>query len=159
MSFMQVDHNKAQQGSYMPPEGIYEVIISSMQYNVTQSGTEYLQVKLDIRTDVMQEGMGESINWPIWRKKEPTPMDPDGFPSGVIQSLSRCAGLENGKSYPTMDAWINDLLRKPLRVEIKHNEWNGRVRPRVSYIYETEYPDVRAEAAGFVPVDDAEMPF
>lgn len=159
MAFVKINHDEARQGPYMPPEGFYEVIIASMQYAATNSGTEYLRVKLDIRADIAQEGAGESIDWPIWRKKEPTPRDPDGFPNGTIQAISRCAGLESGVEYANMDAWINALLQRPIRVEIRHNEWQGRVRAQVSYLHETEHPVVNPTPKGFIAVSDEEVPF
>ena len=50
------------------------------------------------------------------------------------------------------------LAGRPVCVDIKHEEWNDRVRARVAYSYETEYPEVKA-GSEFAPVDDDDLPF
>jgi len=157
-SFMKVNHDQAQQGRYMPPEGRYECLIKAARYDMTRGGTEYLHITLAIRNDVEQEGMGETIDWPVWRKKAPTPRDPDGFALGTIQHLSKVVGFENGREFPTIDDWMRALVDRPVCVDIKHEEWNDRVRARVAYSYETEHPEVKS-GSDFAPVDDEDLPF
>lgn len=160
MGFMTVDHSKAQQGRYLAPEGIYECMISAVRFNVTKRGTEYLQIILSIREDVEQEGAGEHIDWPVWRKKEPTRNDPDGFPLGTIQHISRVVNLPNGVSFETFDDWTKAITGKPIRVEIKHEEFNGSTQAKVSYVHETEHPGIDPKCLGFVPVaPDEDLPF
>ena len=160
MGFMTVDHSKAQQGRFLAPEGTYECIISAARINKTQKGTEYLQINLSIREDVEQPCAGENIEWPVWKKKEPTRNDPNGFPQGTIQHISRVVKLENGLSFDTFDDWTRAIQGKPIRVEIRHEEYNGSTRARVSYVYATEHPEVSLRDQGFVPVDaDEELPF
>lgn len=159
MAFVTIDHSKAQQGRYMPPEGVYECLIKNAQNSMTRNGTEYLQINLTIRDDVAQEGAGETIDWPVWRKKAPTRNDPDGFPAGTIQHISRVTGLANGTNFETIDDWMRALSNKPIRVEIRHEEYNGNTRARVSYVHETEQPDISPQAQGFVEVKDGELPF
>lgn len=159
MAFLTVNHDEAQQGRYVAPEGFYECVISEARYDKTKGGTEYLRITLTIRDDVEQEGMGERIDWPIWRKKAPTPRDPDGFPVGTIQQLSRVMQFAQGKEFASIDEWMAALAHKPLRVEIKHEEYNGRTNARVAYIFDTEHPNVSIKNQGFVEVEDEELPF
>ena len=160
MSFMTVDHSKAQQGRYMPPEGEYECLIQEAKYDTTRGGTEYLRITLRIREDVEQEGQGETIDWPVWKKKQPTSKDPEGFPAGTIQHISRVVNFENGTSFDSIDDWMRALAKKPIKVEIRHEEYQGNTNARVRYVHETEYSNVSLSAQGFVAVDpDEEMPF
>lgn len=160
MSFLTIDHTKAQQGRYMPPEGQYECLIKEAKYDQTQKGTEYLRITLDIRDDVSQEGMGETIDWAVWKKREPARVDPAGFPLGTIQHISRVVGFDNGQSFGTIDEWMKALVKKPIRVEIRHEEYNGTARARVGYVFETEHPDISLSTQGFTPVaTDEELPF
>ena len=158
MSFLKIDHEKAQQGRYMPPEGSYECLIKMAKYNMTRNGTEYLHIALLVRDDVEQEGMGESIDWSVWRKRSPGRHDPDGFAAGTIQHISKVVGFENGMEFATIDDWMRALKGRTVRVEIKHEEYNDRVRARVAYSYETEHPEVKS-GSDFAPVDDEDLPF
>lgn len=159
MSFVSVDHSKAQQGQFTPEPGLYECVIASAKLATTRNGAEHISLTLEIRDDVPQDGQGESFNWPLWKKKQPRPSDPAGFHAGTIHSISRVVGLENGKSYDTIDDWLRAIIRKPIRVEVRHEEFNGRTQARVSYCFETEHPNLSAAAQGFVQVDDEELPF
>ena len=159
MGFITVDHNKAQQGRYMAPEGIYECLIHEAKFDKTAKGTEYIHITLGIRDDVPQEGQGENIDWPVWKKKEPSRQDPNGFPAGTIQHISRVVKLANGADYATIDDWFKAITRKPIRVEVKHEEYLGTTRARVGYVYETEHPKVSLAGQGFVQVGEDDLPF
>lgn len=160
MSFLKIDHEKAQQGRYMPPEGQYECLITMAKYNMTRNGTEYLHISLLIRDDVEQEGMGEVIDWSVWRKRKPGRQDPDGFAAGTIQHISKVVGFENGMEFSTIDDWMRALKGRTVRVEIKHEEYNDRVSAKVAYSYPSEHPNLGpAIPQGFVEVDDADDPF
>ncbi|MHC1785456.1 MAG: DUF669 domain-containing protein [Christensenellales bacterium] len=156
MSFT-VNHSQASQGRFVAAEGIYECLIKGAKRAETRGGTAYLQLELFIREDIAQQSQGEVIEWPVWRKKEPGRSDPEGFPIGTIQHISRIAGFENGQEFPTLDAWLLALTGRPIRVEIKHEEYNGSTQARVWKVYESQKPAVQA---GFVAVDPGEeMPF
>ena len=160
MSFLKIDHEKAQQGRYMPPEGQYECLITMAKYNMTRNGTEYLHISLLIRDDVEQEGMGEVIDWSVWRKRKPGRQDPDGFAAGTIQHISKVVGFENGMEFSTIDDWMRALKGRTVRVEIKHEEYNDRVSAKVAYSYSSDHPNLGpAIPQGFVEVDDADVPF
>lgn len=155
---IKVDFNQAQQGRFVAPEGQYECIIKAARHDMTKGGTEYLHITLVIREDVEQVGQGEVIDWSVWKKKIPTQRDPEGFPIGVIQHISKVVKFDNGQEFATFDDWMKALAGKPVCVEIKHDEFNGRTSAKVAYSHETAYPEVAA--AGFVAVtDDEDLPF
>lgn len=159
-SFLKINHSQAQQGRFVAPEGRYECIIRSARYDSTMGGTEYLRITLDIRNDVPQECQGEAIEWSVWRKKQPGPRDPDGFAIGTIQHLSKVVGFDNGQEFASIDDWMRALSGRLICVDIKHEEFNGRINARVSYSYETEHPNVQPGAdMPAVNDDDSDFPF
>lgn len=159
MAFITVDHSKARQGRWVAPEGFYECIIGAAKISRTNKGTEYLQISLGVRADVEQEGAGEVIDWPVWKKREPTRNDPGGFPAGTIHHLSRVAGIPNNQNFETIDEWMRAITRKPIRVEIRHEEYNGETRAKVAYIYDSQAPAPSLQSQGFVEVKDEDLPF
>lgn len=144
-----INHAEASQGRYVAPEGNYECIISGAQYATTKGGTDFIAIALEIRRDVQQAGQGETIEWPVWKRKEPAKSDPEGYPSGTIQHISRMVKLENGKKYSSLDDWMEDIIKKPIKVTVKHDEYNGNTRAKVAYVYEAEYPVLDAEDLPF----------
>jgi len=150
-----IDHTKASQGRYMPPEGAYEVVIASIRENQSRNGARYLDVKLVIRSDVLQEGQGESFQHAIWRKKAPGPSDPEGFPQGLIQNISKCVGIDNGMNFTSLTEWMECLPGRPIRVTIRHEEYNGAMQARVAYIHPPEIP----YEPGATAISPEDLPF
>ncbi len=149
----------------MPPEGDYEVTIESAAQNETRNGAQFLDLKLLIRPDVNQDGQGETIQYQVWRKKKPRTNDPDGFPIGTIQNVSKCVGFENGVSFASLDEWLDALVDKAIKVTVRHEEYNGTTSARVGYVNPSESPYVPGTpgsldaSSGFVQVDPDALPF
>lgn len=137
------------------PEGDYEFIISSCRTNATRGGTEYIDVQMTVRNDVAQNQQNRVVYHAIWRAKTPAPEDAacDGFRARDINQLSRAAALENGKSYSGLDEWCADLVGKPVRATVYHDDYNGNVSARIRRMNKTTYPEVqhRAQAYGAAP--------
>jgi hypothetical protein len=151
-----VDHQQAGQERYLPPEGDYEVAIGAVKRAVTGKGTEYIDITLRIRDDVKQEGAGKRFDYPLYRLREPTPVDPDGYPNSKVQRLSLACGISNGTSFDSIDEWMKALEDKNLRVTVRHEIYNDRPVARVAYLYASKVPG----GNGFVQVDDNEdLPF
>ena len=96
---------------HLAPEGDYEVVVAEAKFDRTFGGKDYIKLTLRIREDLEQEGLGETIEFPIWKRRDPTTKDPDGYPNGTLQMLSRCTGLDNGLQLngldDLLDAWTN----------------------------------------------------
>lgn len=169
MSF-NVDHSQA---SSLLPEGEYECIIKFARQTATPKGIPFIDIPLIIRKDVENPKKGGKIYHSLWMKNEPTQADMacDGYSAKQIQSLSKAAGLPNGKAYASIDDWCNDLAGKLIRVTVYHSEYKGKVNVRVRWANETQYPNVIAEDAetqtvlqdeGFMPIQgsfDDDVPF
>lgn len=178
MSF-EVNHNEASTGGGIIPTGEYEVIIKSAIEDCSKSGTMFINVPLIIRNDVEQPFKNAYIWHKIWQLKQPSDADIacGGYSSKGIQNLSKAAGLQNGKKYDDLEAWGDDLKGKLLRVNVKHEEYNGETQVKVRYVNETKEPvcnHVFKSAAGqpatvpednnnfgFYPIneDDEDLPF
>lgn len=137
-----VNHDEAAQGNTLIAEGEYEVILKAPHEDATKAGTPYLNIPMVIRNDIAQKYQNAYIWHAIWLKKEPTKEDEacGGYSSKRIQSLSKAAGLPNGKQYKNLSDWMQDLHQKMVRVTVKHEEYNGNMQVRVGYIHETKYP-------------------
>jgi hypothetical protein len=151
-----IDHTQATTDRYLPPEGEYEVSVETAKTSVTGKGTEYIDITLRIRDDIKQEGAGRRFQYPIYKLREPTPVDPDGYPNNKVQRLSKGCGIGNGTTFESIEGWMAALVGKNLRVTVRHETYNDRVQPRVAYINESKIPGGTA----FLQVDDdEEMPF
>ena len=133
------------------PEGEYEFLITSCRINATRGGTEYIDVQLTVRNDIAQKQQNRVVYHAIWRAKQPKPDDAacDGFMASNINQLSRAANLTNGKSYNGIDEWCSDLVGKPLRAVVYHDEYNGNTNARVNRLNKTNFPDVQHRGQGY----------
>lgn len=175
-----VDYSQASGNSGgIVPEGEYEVIIKSAIEDATPRGAMFINVPLIIRNDIEQPYKNAYIWHKIWQLKQPSDADKacGGYSSKGIQNLSKAAGLENGKKYPDLQAWGDDLKGKLIRVKVKHEEFNNETQVRVQYVNETKHPECKhvfKSAAGqpaavppemtndnFYPLneDDDDLPF
>jgi hypothetical protein len=146
MSFgIDVNYNEAGAGSDLLPEGEYEAIIKYVGEDVTPaSGSKvYISVVLIIRNDVDQKYKNKFIWYPLWKRKEPSPADAavGGYSIKQIQTLSKSAGLPNGKKYPDIQEWYDDLKNKVIRVTIKHELFNGEQQAKVNYVNPSKFPE------------------
>ena len=58
-------------------------------------------------------------------------------------ALGKSAGLPDGKDYESLTEFCNDLINKPVRVNLKHEEYNGKMQERVNYLNPTKFPEVK----------------
>lgn len=137
--------NEATQGSSIKPEGDYECLIAKVEERVTKNGKENLNISMVIRNDVEQNYKNGCIFDTLWKKKEPTNADLQvkGYSYGQIMALGKAAGLPDGKEYDSLEQFCGELVNKPMRVTIKHEEYNGKTQERVSWRNPTKYPTVK----------------
>lgn len=152
----------SQTGQELLPEGEYECVIDRVMEASTKNGTDYIDVKLDIREDVKNPG-GGILYESIWKAKNPTKNDRGcgGYQAWKIQQLSKAAGLQNGKSYQNLGEWGEDLLGRAVRAIVYHDTYRGKKIARIS-----EFSPSKAPAPAPTPAqewgevnDDEEAPF
>lgn len=170
MSFS-VDHKQA--STYeLPPMGDYECVIKSASQAQTKNGTPCVAIILAIRTDVSNPQKGGNLYHNLWKRKEPTPADLacGGYSIKQIQIISAAVGLENGKSYDSLDAWCDDLVNRLVLVSVYHETYNGKTNARISRFKSTQHPSYQPpqsssyNAESFMELppsddDDSDVPF
>lgn len=139
-----MNSSAAEQGS-IKPEGVYECIIASAEERVTKNGAKGLNLALVIRNDVEQKFKNGYIFHTLWKRRQPTAedMQVNGYGFGQIMALGKAAGLTDGKEYAGLEDFIADLMKRPVRVTLKHDEYNGKIQEKVDYLNPTAWPEVR----------------
>lgn len=139
------DTNKATEGNMLKPEGDYEVIILKAEKTTTPNRKEKIAVRYVIRNDIDQKFKNGLIFDDIWKKREPNEDDlsVDGFNYGQLMALARAARLPDGKEYESLDAFLAELIGKPLKVHLYHDDYNDKYYEKVDMRYPTDFPDVR----------------
>ena len=137
--------SEAAQPNSIKPEGDYECIITKVEERVNQNGKENLNISMVIRHDVEQAYKNGYIFNTIRKRKEPTEADLQvkGYGYGQIMALGKAAGLPDGKEYDSLEQFCGELVNKLMRVTIKHEEYNGKMQERVSWLNPTKYPTVK----------------
>ena len=152
------DYSQAQDFSGVKPEGDYEVLIVKAEEKQTKNGKTGLNLKMVIRNDVDQKFQNGYLFHTLWKRKEPTAADlqVNGYGFGQVMALGKAAGLPDGKDYASLAYFLADLIMKPVRVRLKHEEYNGTVQERVdcinpssftkiSHVMKKPKPDVAAD--------------
>jgi hypothetical protein len=138
------DFSKATQNNGLKPEGDYEVIIVKAQERTNKNDKTKLNFSFVIRNDVEQNYKNGYIFYELWKRKEPTAADMQvqGYSFGQIMALGKAAQLPDGKDYPDLNAFVQELINKPICVHLYHEKFKDKEREEISYIVPTKYPEV-----------------
>lgn len=134
---------EASQGSDIKPEGDYECVIAKCTERTTRNGATGLNFALVIRNDIQEQKFKNAYIWhTLWKRRNPTESDMqvNGYGFGQIMAMGKAAGLPDGKEYESLEDFCKDLIDKPIRVTLRHEEYNGKMQERVSYVNPTKYP-------------------
>lgn len=136
--------SQANMGNGIKPEGNYECMIVKAEERATKNGKFGLNISMVIRNDVQQAYQNGYIFHTLWKRREPTAADRqvNGYGFGQVMALGKAAQLPDGKDYPNLEAFLADLVGKPVLVTLKHEDYNGQKQERVSYLNPTKYPEV-----------------
>lgn len=141
--------SEATQSNSLKPEGDYECLIAKAEERdyTNSKGEEKtcLNISFIIRNDVEQGYKNGHIFHTLWKRKEPTEndMQVNGYGFNQVMTLGKAAGLPDGKDYDSLEQFLGELVKKPVRVTIKHGEWNGEKREEVSWLNPTKFPEVK----------------
>ena len=136
----------ATQNDALKPEGDYECVITAIEERTTKNGATGLNITMVIRNDVQGQRYGNACLFhTLWKRKEPTEFDMqvNGYGFGQVMALGKAAGLPDGKDYDSLKQFCEELINKPVRATVKHDEYNGKKREIISYINPTKYPDCK----------------
>ncbi len=139
------DFSQATQNNGLKPEGDYEVLIVKIEERTNVNGKTKMNISMVIRNDVEQSYKNGFIFHEIWKRREPTAADMqvNGYGFGQVMALGKAAQLPDGKDYPDLNAFMQDLIDKPVRVHLRHDKFNDKEREVISYLNPTQFPEVR----------------
>lgn len=140
------DYSDVQEGGLLP-KGEYEAIIKYAGEDTTKSGTVHINVTMAIRNDINQQYKNKHIWHKLWHRKDPSPADVScgGYSNKQIMSLSKAAGLPNGKKYGSLTDWCEELEGKCVRITVEHEEYNGEPQAKVKWVNQSKHPECRHE--------------
>ena len=129
----------------LKPEGDYECIIVKIEEKTTRNGAKGLNFSMVIRNDVEQGYKNGYIFHTVWRKKNPSTYDEQvkGYNFGQLMAIAEACRLKDDKEYEYLEDFLTELNKKPLRVTLKHDDFNDRTYEKVSFFNPTVYPEVR----------------
>lgn len=139
----------ATQSDSIKPVGDYECLIARAEERTytNSKGEEKtcLNIRFLIRNDVEQNYKNGYIFHTLWKRNEPTENDKQvkGYGFNQVMALGKAAELPDGKDYDSLEQFLEELIKKPVRVTIKHGEWNGEKREEVSWLNPTKFPEVK----------------
>ena len=151
------DYSKAQQSDSIKPEGDYECIVQKIEERTTMNGKRKFSVWLVIRNDVEQGYKNGLIFHDIWAKT-PEKLTADdesvgGYNFAQLMALAQAVKLPQDKDYPDLSALIADMLNKPVKAHLYHNEYNGKTYEKIDRVTATNYPDVKHKPKPSAPAE------
>ena len=148
-----VDYSQAEQ-KHNVQDGEYEVVIRGASFNtIPTTGTEYISVKLTVRSDVAQPEQGEEIEFPLWksRPENAKASDIEGVPAWRIQQISKAVQLPENLELPTIDDWFVAIRDRAMRVTTKQDD---KGRAKVQRVEESMAQAVMPQGFTAVATDD-----
>lgn len=104
-------------------DGKYEVVITKFEESATQSGTEFVDVRLTVRNDIDQPYKNQIVFHRIWKAKATGKYNMKFF-----NTIGAAAQLQQGKQYSSIEELFQDFLGKPVLVAVKNeiSEYNDK---------------------------------
>jgi len=151
------------------PEGVYELVIKSVQEQATKSGATSLSYAFVVREDL--DGVAELAKTNAkyhkrlifannWERK-----DNSGYDMDQVQRVMKAAQIPEGTDVTSIDQ-LNDLLRgKAVRARVIINKSEGYADrndiPKWNFS-KTQYPlavDPFADSGETIDIDESDLPF
>jgi single-stranded DNA-binding protein len=131
MSFFKVDHKEAKGGAFEPVKpGMYEVIIEKAEYKVSSGGNDMIKLQMVIRDDVGQEFQKRKL------------FDNIVFADNTawkVQQFLKAVALPDGTEIADIDHCIELVSYKPVKLKVKHEEYQGKTQERVDFYEESDH--------------------
>lgn len=145
MGFKSNYSQSSQRFDNLKPEGEYECIIVKIEKKTTRNGAKGLNFSMVIRNDVEQGYKNAYIFHTVWKKRSPSMYDEqvNGYNFGQLMAIAEACRLNDNKEYNTLEDFLTELDKKPLRVVLKHDDFNDKIYEKVDFVTPTAYPEVR----------------
>ena len=115
----------------------YEMIVFDAFESENKNGKKRIVIDYVVRNDIDQDKQ----NAHLWDEQYPS-NETKKYHMGMLMGKVKALGIEEGKSYESLDDLLKDFIGKPASIRVKLEEYNGKKYPRVRFTNETKYPQV-----------------
>ena len=121
MALFSVNYEAAEQFSSIE-DGTYEVVVQAEQA-ASQSGTDFLDIRLKIRDDFQQKFRNNLIFDKVWINKQTLQ-----YPEWALQRYAKAIKIPEGVEVNTIEQFLGLITGKTLKVTVKNeqSEYNGK---------------------------------
>ncbi|MGL4697101.1 DUF669 domain-containing protein [Enterococcus larvae] len=156
MTGFKVDYNEAQDFGAVP-DGDYEVVIFNVVETATPGGAENINFDMIIRNDIQQPRQNSHLFHKLWKAK-----DTGKYNRGMVMSLAKAFGLQDGKEYSSFDDFLGDFAMRTAKVRVKNetSEYNGKTydNTNIKKFEPSKFPELQHQfksSNGVAPADNA----
>lgn len=157
MGIFSVNYEAAEQFAAIE-DGTYEVYVAQAEQSATQSGTDFLDIRLKIRDDYHQKFRNNLIFDKIYVNKSTLE-----YPIWVLQMYCKAAKVPENTDIQTIEQFLDLIKGKSMKVTVKNetSEWNGKTYEnlRVKKREQSELPPYSAKVEKAPEVSDLDLPF
>nr|DAU16357.1 MAG TPA: Protein of unknown function (DUF669) [Caudoviricetes sp.] len=122
MALFSVNYEAAEQFSSIE-DGTYEVVVAQAEQSASQSGTDFLDIRLKIRDDFQQKFRNNLIFDKVWINKQTLQ-----YPEWALQRYAKAVKIPEGVEVNTIEQFLEIIKGKTLKVTVKNeqSEYNGK---------------------------------
>lgn len=157
MGIFSVNYEAAEQFAAIE-DGTYEVYVAQAEQSATQSGTDFLDIRLKIRDDFQQKFRNNLIFDKIYVNKSTLE-----YPIWVLQMYCKASKVPENTDIQTIEQFLDLIKGKSMKVTVKNetSEWNGKTYEnlRVKKREQSELPPYSAKVEKAPEVSDLDLPF
>ncbi len=127
------------------PEGTYEALITTASEETDQTQRTRLSFTLTIRNDVQQECQNRTMFHSMYKLKDPKPMDAQvgNYSFQMIMRIAAAAKLPENKQYNSLAELMNDMVNRPVKIDVYHDEYNGKKSVKIKYWNASDKPEIQ----------------
>lgn len=157
MGIFSVNYEAAEQFAAIE-DGTYEVYVAQAEQSATQSGTDFLDIRLKIRDDFQQKFRNNLIFDKIYVNKSTLE-----YPIWVLQMYCKAAKVPENTDIQTIEQFLDLIKGKSMKVTVRNetSEWNGKTYEnlRVKKREQSELPPYSTKIEKAPEVSDLDLPF
>ena len=156
MALFSVNYEAAEQFSSIE-DGTYEVVVEQA---ASQSGTDFLDIRLKIRDDFQQKFRNNLIFDKVWINKQTLQ-----YPEWALQRYAKAIKIPEGVEINTIEQFLGLITGKTLKVTVKNeqSEYNGKTYDNLNIkkMEQSELPPYSGTVSEPAQTkdDDLDLPF
>ncbi|WEV39253.1 DUF669 domain-containing protein [Lactobacillus sp. ESL0680] len=178
MSFLNVDHKKAEDTNNLFPKGVYEMMTYEVKMDASKGGHQCMRFNFIVRKDLDKalpdtnaKGHGRHYWANVWTAKDENGDDSGQFKQSDLQNIAKAYGIPDGTEIKSEDDFMKMLVGKTIRIYINlgDHEYQGTKSKQNSTFTNswqpTKFPlkgapqDPFAGSGDTVDIDDNNLPF